>query len=69
LFVLSIDAGTTGGYQRVAKIARMDLHLLGQLRSGNSLTLLERKEDDAVRELRAKHAYCKTWLTDIADVI
>jgi len=69
LFVLSIDAGTTGGYPRVAKIARMDLHLLGQLRPGNSLTLIERKDGDAVRELRQKHAYWKAWLTDITEVI
>ena len=69
LFVLSVDAGTTGGYPRVAKIARMDLHLLGQLRPGNSLTLIERTDEDAARELQEKHAYWSEWLPDIADVI
>jgi biotin-dependent carboxylase-like uncharacterized protein len=69
LFVLSVDAGTTGGYPRVAKMARMDLHLLGQLRPGNSLTLIERSDEDAARELREKHAYWDTWLPDIAEVI
>lgn len=69
LFVLSVDAGTTGGYPRVAKITRMDLHLLGQLRPGNRLTLLERSDEDAVRELKEKHAYWREWLPDIADII
>jgi len=69
LFILSVDAGTTGGYPRVAKITRMDLHLLGQLRLGNSLALLERADEDAARELRDKHAYWSEWLPDIAAVI
>jgi len=69
LYVMSVDSGTTGGYPRVAKITRMDLHLLGQLRPGNSLTLIERSDDDAARELQQKHAYWRAWLPDIADVI
>jgi biotin-dependent carboxylase-like uncharacterized protein len=69
LFILSVDAGTTGGYPRVAKITRMDLHLLGQLRAGNSLTLIERTDEDAAHELLEKHAYWGAWLPDIADVI
>jgi hypothetical protein len=47
----------------------MDLHLLGQLRPGNSLTLIERSDDDAAKELQEKHAYWRAWLPDIADVI
>ena len=69
LFVLSVDAGTTGGYPRVAKIARMDLHVLGQLRPGNRLTLIEREDEDAARELLEKHAYWREWLPDVAEVI
>jgi allophanate hydrolase len=69
LFILSVDAGTTGGYPRVAKIARMDLHLLGQLRPGNSLNLIERTDEDAAHELRKKHAYWSNWLPDIGDII
>ena len=69
LYLMSVDSGTTGGYPRVAKIARMDLHLLGQLRPGNSLTLIERSDDDAARELLEKHVYWQAWLPDIADVI
>jgi len=69
LYVMSVDSGTTGGYPRVAKITRMDLHLLGQLRPGNSLTLIERNDDDAARELQEKHAYWQAWLPDVADVI
>lgn len=69
LFVLSVDSGTTGGYPRVAKISRMDLHVLGQLRPGNRLTLIERGDEDASRELREKHEYWREWLPDVADVI
>jgi biotin-dependent carboxylase-like uncharacterized protein len=69
LFILSVDAGTTGGYPRVAKVVRMDLHLLGQLRPGNKLTLIQRSDEDATSELREKHAYWEAWLPDIADVI
>jgi len=69
LYIMSVDAGTTGGYPRVAKVTRMDLHLLGQLRPGNSLALIERRDADAARELAEKHAYWRAWLPDIADVI
>jgi biotin-dependent carboxylase-like uncharacterized protein len=69
LFVMSVDAGTTGGYPRVAKITRMDLHLIGQLRPGNRLTLIERSDADAASELSEKLDYWRAWLPDITDVI
>ena len=69
LFIMSVDAGTTGGYPRVAKITRMDMHVLGQLRPGSNLTLIERSDEDAVRELREKHLYWEKWLPDIREVI
>jgi biotin-dependent carboxylase-like uncharacterized protein len=69
LFIMSVDAGTTGGYPRVAKITRTDMHMLGQLRPGSNLTLIERNNEDAVRELREKHRYWEKWLPDIRDVI
>lgn len=69
LFVMSVDSGTTGGYPRVAKITRMDLHVLGQLRPGDSLRFIERDDGDAASELHDKHAYWSPWLPDIADVI
>ncbi len=69
LFILSVDSGTTGGYPRVAKIARMDMHILGQLRPGNTLTLIQRSDEDAARELCEKHTYWQRWLADIAEVI
>lgn len=68
-YIMSVDAGTTGGYPRVAKVTRMDLHILGQLRPGNSLTLIERRDADAARELSQKLAYWQAWLPDIAEVI
>ncbi len=69
LYVMAVDSGTTGGYPRVAKVARIDCHLLGQLRPGNRLRLLHRSDEDAVYELRDKHAYWQEWLPDSADVI
>jgi biotin-dependent carboxylase-like uncharacterized protein len=68
-YILSVDSGTTGGYPRVAKVTRMDLHILGQLRSGNGLRLIERDDERAAIELREKHAYWRHWLPDIAEVI
>lgn len=69
LYIMSVDAGTTGGYPRVSKVTRMDLHILGQLRPGNSLTLIERRDADAARELTQKLVYWQAWLPDIAEVI
>jgi biotin-dependent carboxylase-like uncharacterized protein len=68
-FLLSIDAQTIGGYPRVAQIARVDRHLIGQLRPGDHVRLLWRDEESAAEELRAKHDYWRQWLPEIADVI
>jgi biotin-dependent carboxylase-like uncharacterized protein len=68
-YVLSIDAGTVGGYPRIAQVARADRHLLGQLRPGDHLRLLFREPDDAVAELRAKLDYWREWLPDIDEVL
>jgi allophanate hydrolase subunit 2 len=69
LFALSVDAGTTGGYPRVAKVARLDLHVLGQLRPGDQLMLIERKESDAESELREKQNYWGAWLPGVEGII
>jgi biotin-dependent carboxylase-like uncharacterized protein len=68
-YVLSVDAGTVGGYPRIAQVARVDRHALGQLRPGDHVRLLRRKPDDAVVELRAKLAYWREWLPDINDIL
>lgn len=68
-YILSVDAGTIGGYPRVAQIARVDRHLLGQLRPGDHLRLLRREADEAVEELRAKIGYWRDWLPDAAQII
>jgi biotin-dependent carboxylase-like uncharacterized protein len=68
-FLLSIDAQTIGGYPRVAQIARVDRHLIGQLRPGDHVRLLWRDADSAADELHAKHEYWRRWLPDIASVI
>ncbi len=68
-FLLSVDAQTTGGYARVAKIIRADLHQLGQLRPGDRLTLIERSDEDARQELLEKQVYWSEWLPGIARII
>jgi biotin-dependent carboxylase-like uncharacterized protein len=68
-FLLSIDAQTIGGYPRVAQVARVDRHLIGQLRPGDHVRLLWRDTDSAREELLAKHEYWREWLPDISVVI
>ena len=68
-FVLSVDAGTVGGYPRIAQVSRADRHLLGQLRPGDHLRFLRRDERSAIDELREKHAYWREWIADIEQVI
>ena len=68
-FMLSVDAQTTGGYARVAQIARADRHLLGQLRPGDHVRLLWRDQQSAIEDLRAKLEYWRAWLDDVERVI
>lgn len=48
--VLLCDAQTTGGYPRLASIARCDRHLLGQIRPGDQVQLLKRSPDEARKD-------------------
>lgn len=68
-YVLSVDAGTVGGYPRVAQVARADRHVLGQLRPGDHVRLLYREHDDAVAEFLAMLDYWRDWLPEIADIL
>lgn len=68
-FLLSVDAQTTGGYARIAQVARVDRHLLGQLRPGDAVSFLPRTPDEAIAELHAKHDAWRKWLPGIEDVI
>ncbi|MGI9273076.1 MAG: biotin-dependent carboxyltransferase family protein [Woeseiaceae bacterium] len=68
-YLLGVDAQTTGGYPRIAQVARLDLHELGQFRAGDHVRLLRRSPDEATAELREKHAYWRAWLPDIGSVI
>jgi len=67
-YLLSVDAGTVGGYPRIAQVARLDRHALGQLRPGDHVRLLRREHDEAVQELREKVAYWSEWLPDAEQV-
>ena len=68
-YLLSVDAGTVGGYPRIAQVARVDRHLLGQLRPGDHLRLLLRDPDEAIEALRAKLDYWREWLPDIEEIL
>lgn len=68
-YLLSVDAQTTGGYAQLAQVARVDRHLIGQLRAGDHVRFLERTASHAARELREKHDYWRKWLPDIDVVI
>ena len=68
-YVLSVDAGTVGGYPRIAQVARLDRHLLGQLRPGDHVRFLLREQQNAIDELREKLDYWREWLPDIEQVI
>jgi len=63
-YLLSVDAGTVGGYPRIAQVVRADRHLLGQLRPGDHVRLLWREEQSAISDLRAKIDYWREWLED-----
>ena len=68
-FVLSVDAGTVGGYPRVAQVMRADRHLLGQLQPGDHVRLLHRDVSAAAKDLRAKLDYWRRWIGDIEAVM
>ena len=61
-FLLSVDAQTTGGYPRVAQVARADRHLLGQLRPGTPVRFVPRDPATAAEELRQKRGLWSSWL-------
>lgn len=60
--ILLCDAQTTGGYPRIAAIARCDRHLLGQIRPGDSIRLLERTPGAAAQDHANKQALLNAWL-------
>ena len=62
--VLSCDAQTTGGYPRIASIARCDRHLLGQMRPGDQVRLLHRAPDAALEDDQRKQSFFSDWLED-----
>lgn len=68
-YLLSVDAGTVGGYPRIAQVARVDRHLLGQLRPGDHLRLLLRDPNEAVDALHAKLDYWRAWLPEIEEIL
>lgn len=63
-FLLMVDAGTTGGYPRIAQIIRADRHMLGQLRPGDRIQFRATSPQEAADILRRKTNLFKNWLGD-----
>lgn len=63
-YLLMCDAGTTGGYPRLAQIIRADRHMLGQLRPGDKIQLRQTTPEKAVTTFREKTELLRTWLGD-----
>ncbi|MEO1322043.1 MAG: biotin-dependent carboxyltransferase family protein [Pseudomonadota bacterium] len=57
------DAQTTGGYPRIASVARCDRHLLGQARPGDQIQFLHRTHDAARDAYQQKKALLAQWLS------
>ena len=64
--ILLCDAQTTGGYPRIATIARCDRHLLGQIRPGDQVMLLHRTAEAALIDFAEKQAMLDAWLLNDA---
>lgn len=62
--LLLCDAQTTGGYPRIANIARCDRHLLGQIRPSAPVRLLKRTYEQAQQDYLDKQALLLSWLED-----
>ncbi len=63
-FVLGVDAQTTGGYALIANIARVDRHVIGQLRPGGTLSFTRREPGEARDEWLQKVTHFNAWLGD-----
>jgi len=62
--LLLCDAQTTGGYPRLAQVARADRHLMGQMRPGDRVRFLARSPERAIADLQAKDAWLAQWLAE-----
>ena len=63
--ILLVDAQTTGGYPRVAHIARCDRHLLGQIPPRATVRLLHRTAEQATEDLKRKLLFLRQWVPDM----
>ena len=65
-FMLGCDAQTTGGYPRIAQIARCDRHLIGQISPGDSVRFLFRTPEAAIEAYHQKQRLLENWVPDFA---
>ena len=68
-YLLMCDAGTTGGYPRIAHIIRADRHALGQFRPGDKLQLKRATPEQAAHALQAKTKLLQNWLGNTFELV
>lgn len=64
-FLLSVDAQTTGGYPRIASVARCDRHRMGQIRPGDTICLQKNDPTEASLAFRKKLHSLRKWVSSI----
>lgn len=64
-FLLGVDAQTTGGYPLIGHVIRADRHIIGQIKSGDSLRFRIEKPHDARRVYENKLNMWRDYIPDL----
>lgn len=64
-FLLGPDAQTTGGYPRIAHVIKADRHLIGQLKPGSRIQLVNTTPEHATAIYREKLKLLQPWLGQV----
>lgn len=64
-FLLGVDAQTTGGYPIIGHVIRADRHIMGQIKSGDSLRFINQKPHEARGVYENKLNMWREYIPDI----
>lgn len=64
-FLLGVDAQTTGGYPIIGHVIRADRHIMGQIKSGDSIKFIKKRPCDARKVYLQKLKMWKPLITDL----
>ncbi len=64
-FLLGVDAQTTGGYPIIGHVIRADRHIMGQIKSGDSLRFITQKPREARRVYENKLNMWRAFIPDL----